>query len=155
MSLKKNTSSLFQALYGLTEINNREIRVCLVVSLIISLGVTIAGGFVEFESDNFQPVKWLLATIEHFSNALPFSIFLCLVVLVIVDRVREVKMRSDRVREQYREEGRREVRGKEREDTLRECKDWYENGRENPPPWETKDYGSERESAQRKKPNKD
>ena len=145
MSLKKNTSNLFQSLYGLTEINNREIRVCLVISLVISLGVTVVGGFVEFQSSGFS-IKWLLATIEHFSNALPFSIFLCLVSLVVVDKIREVKMRSDKIREELKNEGRREA--------LEQCKDWFENGRENPPPWDTKGRTSVRQSAERKQVDK-
>lgn len=147
---KRNTSNLFQSLYGLTEINNREVRVCLVVSLIISLGVTVAGGIVEFEPDNFQPVKWLLATIEHFSNALPFSIFLCLVVLVIVDRIREIKMRSDRIRQEIRNEGRDE--GKQ--EAYNECREWYENGRQEDAPWEMQGDSSAGQSAHRERPNK-
>ena len=133
MGLNKNTSNLFQSLYGLTEIDNKEIVNCLFISLLISLGITAVGGFIEFQPDDFHLLKWSLATIEHFSNALPFSIFLCLTGLVIVDNVKEAKMRSDRIREELKNEGRNEGRG----EALEECKDWYENGKEYPPPWDT------------------
>ena len=130
MSLKKNISRLFQSLFGLAEFNDRDIRICLFISLIISLLFTLAGGFVEFQSDGVN-LKWLLATIEHFSNALPFSILLSLMGLVIVDRIREIIiMRSDRVKEEIRNqakhEGRHEGRREGRREGRVEASNWYE-----------------------------
>ena len=138
MSLKKNISRLFQSLFGLAEFNDRDIRICLFISLIISLLFTLAGGFVEFQSDGVN-LKWLLATIEHFSNALPFSILLSLTGLVIIDRIREVIiMRSDRVKEEIRSqakregrhegrhEGRQEGRHEGRHEGRVEASNWYE-----------------------------
>lgn len=144
MSLKKNLSRLFQSLFGLAEFDDRDIEVCLTISLIISLLITFAGGLHEFLSGNENLVGNSLATIEHFSNALPFSILLSLTGLVIYDRIREaIIMRSDKRKQEI------ENRGEQK--THKQYQEWVENNNIQIPEgvkplWETQGNKSDSES---------
>ena len=142
--------SLFQSLFGRIGVSSAEVKVCTWLSVLITIGITSFGGVVEFTTDGVNFIVASLATIEHFANALPFSIFLCIIGLVIVHYVRGAKMLySKKVRDQLieegraegRSEGRAEGRAEMREEMRRDAREWYEYHRgesepSEPPPWE-------------------
>ena len=107
---KGQISNLYQTLFGVVGDTHEEIKKFLSVFLVITLVITVWGGIHEFRSDGVSYTKDSLATIEHFANAIPFSIFVCLIVMVGIDRIRGIKMRySDRVRKEIEEEVTRKV----------------------------------------------
>ena len=133
-NLQDGKISLFQSLFGRIGVSSTEVKRCTWLSVLITIGITTLGGVVEFTTNSVNFIEASLATIEHFANALPFSILLCIIGLVIVHFFRGVKMLySKKVREELITEGREQGR--------EEAKVWYEAKENNPdynepPPWE-------------------
>ena len=161
MNLKGHISHLFQSLFGLVGINDKEIKICLGVSLLITIAITMVGGWYEFRSEAATFIKSSLATIEHFSNALPFSIFLCLVVIFVYDFCRGLKMRlfSDGVRQKIEEEVTQKVTQKVTQEVTEKVTEefetkWAEWAGDNnvgaPPPWETQGHSTGTQDNQQK-----
>lgn len=149
MESKAQISNLYQTLFGVVGDTHKEIKRFSSAFLAITILITVWGGIHEFRSDGVSYTKDSLATIEHFANAIPFSIFVCLIVMVGVDRIRGIKMRySDRVRQEIEEEVTRKVTERVTERVTQELTTkWVEWARDNnirtpqgpppPPPWET------------------
>ena len=139
MESKAQISNLYQTLFGVVGDTHKESKRFSSAFLAITIVITVWGGIHEFRSDGVSYTKDSLATIEHFANAIPFSIFVCLIVMVGIDRIRGIKMKySDRVRQEIEEEVTQKVTERVKQELKTEWDKWARDNNirtpQGPPP---------------------
>ena len=124
----------------------------LLLSITLTIAFTVFGGWYELSHvESKSRYKPWLNIVEHLANAIPVTIFLVALVdtirsgiMLLSDWVESRRREKQQQQEQRDETIKQEGRQEGRAEMGREAQEWYENNRDQDPPWkkDTTENGS-------------